>query len=139
MIMLVLLLITFSKNSIASDYEYLVDTGDGFKLSYESAEKLINEITGLREENEQIPELKAIIEQERAKVDLVLELKNEVIAEKNDKIDLLEVVVDKQERQIEDLRLIVDNSKPTFSDKMGWASKGAVAGTIAVLILTAIN
>lgn len=136
--MLVLLLITFSKNSIASNYEYLVDTGDGFKLSYESAEELINEVNSLRKENEQIPELKAIIVQERAKVDLVLELKNEVIAEKNGKIDLLENLVEKQENQIEDLRLIVDNNKPTFSDKMGWASKGAVVGAITVLILTAM-
>jgi predicted ribosome quality control (RQC) complex YloA/Tae2 family protein len=129
---------TFSKISIASDnYEYLVDTGDGFKLSYESAEDLINEVNRLKKESEKISELKAIIEQERAKVDLVLKLKNEVIEEKNNKIDLLENIVDKQENQIEDLEIIAENSKPSFSDNLGWASKGAVVGAIAMIILTA--
>ncbi|KXS41001.1 MAG: hypothetical protein AWU54_1781 [Candidatus Frackibacter sp. T328-2] len=135
--MLAMLLITFSKISIASDnYEYLVDTGDGFKLSYESAEKLINEINRLKKENEQIPELKAIIEQERAKVDLVLELKNEVIDEKNKKIELQEDLINKQENQIEDLQLLADNNKPSLSDNLGWMSKGAVVGAIAMIILT---
>ena len=165
MLMCLLILMSSSLISIAAEnnnqesepIQYLKDTGDGYWMSYESGLLMAQEREDFKAKiNEleiKIAELKGDLKQRDAKIEalkearykeyeqykIVMQSKDKVISElnnkinlKNDKIDLQSDIINLKDEEIDNLKELYRNKDPNLSDKLKWG-----AGVAAMVILLA--